>query len=160
MKMLVLVALLFVACVFSASVAPRPNFNLAGLWIKHDRAVEEIFHIAINCTACCLPNPFHHAAAPKSCLPQYSGAYVDGPFAGHTTFNVTSVGDLMSAVGEYRNFADSTGTKWCPAPFAMILEDDTNVALIAYGSTFGTVCGDYTGDSARYYRASIENSSH
>jgi hypothetical protein len=36
----------------------------------------------------------------------------------------------------------------------LVFEDDTNVVLVTYGATFGTPCGDYTGDSARYYRQS------
>ena len=85
-------------------------------------------------------------------MPTYSGVYMDGPMAGHQTFNVTSVGDLMSGTGTYANFLNTT--VWCTAPFAFILHDDTNVALITYGATFGSACGDYTGDSARYYRQS------
>ena len=54
----------------------------------------------------------------------------------------------------YNNFADETGVLTCPTPFALILEDDTNVVLVSYAANFGTVCGDYDGDSARYYRQS------
>jgi len=123
---------------------PLPNYDLVGVWVKHDRAVLEIFHINVTCIHCCPPTP--------KCLPTYSGRYLDGGLAGLTTFNVTMVGDLMSGTGTYANFADDK--TWCPAPFAMILEDDTNVALVTYGQSIGTPCGDYTGDSARYYRQS------
>lgn len=133
------------------------NYNLAGVWIKHDRAVHEVFRINITQTSCPLPsNPYPVPSSPSpTCLPSYSGYYLSGPLTGKLTFNTTSVGDLMSSTGTYANFADDSGKVACPAPFAMILEDDTNVALISYGSTFGTACGDYVGDSARYYRESL-----
>lgn len=137
----------------SEAVPPTPNWTLEGEWVKHDRSVLEIFHINITCTACCIPTPPPPTPQPK-CLPSYTGVYLDGPLAGHTTFNVSAVGDMMSATGTYANFADDSGTKFCPAPFALILEDDTNVALVTYGASYGTPCGDYTGDSARYYRKS------
>lgn len=79
---------------------------------------------------------------------------MDGPMAGHNTFNVTMVGDQLSGTGFYNNFVDNTGKVACPAPFALVLEDDLNVALVSYGATYGTACGDYDGDSARYYRKS------
>jgi len=137
--------------------APVPNFNLESLWVKHDRSVQEVFLVNVSCVACCLPtNPYSTPSAPdQTCMPKYAGAYLSGPLKGHRTFNVTATGDLMSGTGEYRNFASSSGTVWCPAPFAWSLHDDTNVALIVYGATFGTKCGDYTGDSARYYRYSL-----
>jgi hypothetical protein len=91
----------------------QQDFDLAGVWVKHDRAVVEVFHINITCTANCL--------GMKSCmdgaLPTYEAWYMDGDLAGHNTFNVTSVGDYMSATGTYNNFADSTGDMACPAPF-------------------------------------------
>ena len=59
---------------------------------------------------------------------------------------------LELSVGTYANFADETGMDFCPAPFSLILTFDTNVALVSYGPTYNTVCGNYTGDSAVYYR--------
>jgi hypothetical protein len=147
------------SCVFKTTLfIGMKNFNWHGTWVKHDRSQVEVFHINVTCTSCCLPtNPYSVPAAPGSCLPRYEGVYLDGTFAGHSTFNVTSVGDLMSGVGTYANFADTSGHKFCPAPFALVLQDDTNVALVSYGATFKTKCGDYTGDSARYYRTSALN---
>lgn len=109
-------------------------------------------HGSITCTACCIPSP---PTPPAKCLPSYTGVYLDGPLAGHTTFNASAVGDMLSATGTYANFADDSGKVSCPAPFALVLEDDTNVALVTYGASYGTPCGDYTGDSARYYRKSL-----
>jgi len=53
---------------------PAPNYDLAGVWVKHDRAVLEIFHINVTCIHCC-------PASPK-CLPTFSGRYLDGELAG------------------------------------------------------------------------------
>jgi hypothetical protein len=155
----------------------QQDFDLAGVWIKHDRAVPERFHINVTCLSNCPPSPASqaaptHASRPHSSklkktsqlsdggLPTYQGAYLDGPLAGLVTWNVTLVGDLMSGTGSYNNFASSelddtdAAPLACPAPFSLIYEDDTNVVLVSYGATFGTACGDYTGDSARYYRQS------
>jgi len=50
---------------------------------------------------------------------------------------------LLTCMGSFQCFVFLR----CPAPFALILEDDTNVALVSYGQSIGTPCGDYTGDS-------------
>jgi len=114
--------------------------SIEGQWLKRDRAVEEKFIIKIVGTGTT------HG------LPTYSGIYVDGPLAGKNTFNLTMVGDLLSGTGTYNNFADDSGNMACPAPFALILEVENNVALVTYGATFGTPCGDYVGDSAVFFR--------
>jgi len=108
--------------------------------MKRDRAVPEKFTINIELTG-----------ATKG-LPTYSAFYLDGPLAGKNTFNITMVGDLLSGTGSYNNFADDSGSLACPAPFALILEVENDVALVTYGATFGTICGDYEGDSAVFFR--------
>ncbi|CAF1539662.1 unnamed protein product, partial [Didymodactylos carnosus] len=124
---------------FTASIRTvSPNYDLSGVWVKHDRAVLEIFHINVTCVNNC---DILHVSG--SALPAYTAFYLDGALAGKNTWNASMVGDLMSATGTYNNFADDSGTL-----------DDTNVLLVTYGSTYGTVCGDYDGDSARYYRQS------
>lgn len=118
------------------------------------------------------PSAHRRSVDPYGGLPTYQGAYLDGPLAGLVTWNVTLVGDFMSGTGAYNNFASDADARRalsdsdldsdqvaaapeaCPAPFSLIYEDDTNVVLVSYGATFGTPCGDYTGDSARYYRQS------
>lgn len=135
----------------------QQDFDLSGVWVKHDRAVVEVFHINVTCVANCLDVERCVAdkmAAAPTAPPSYIAYYLDGALAGHNTWNVSSVGDLMSACGTYNNFADDSGSQACPAPFSIIFEDDTNVVLVSYGATYGSACGDYTGDSARYYRQS------
>ena len=137
----------------------QQDFDLSGIWVKHDRAVVEVFHINVTCVDNCLnvercvEQKLAQPDAPTT-PPSYIAFYMDGALAGHNTWNVSSVGDLMSACGTYNNFADDSGSLACPAPFSIIFEDDTNVVLVSYGATYGTACGDYTGDSARYYRQS------
>jgi hypothetical protein len=107
------------------------------------RQVPEKFLLKIVCVSCC-----QCVNTPQcSCLPSYQASYLDGPLANHNTFNITMVGDLLSGTGTYNNFADDSGNVACPAPFGFILTFDTNVALVSYGATFNTPCGNYTGDS-------------
>ena len=53
--------------------------------------VVEVFHIKVMCTSCCTQ------PTPPSCLPSYTATYLDGPLAGHVTWNASAVGDQLSA---------------------------------------------------------------
>ena len=72
---------------------PLPNYDLSGIWVKHDRAVIEKFHIKITCVANCESTQVvqKDSSTGTSLLPKYSGYYLDGTFAGHNTFNITMV---------------------------------------------------------------------
>lgn len=137
-------------------VGPLPfNVSLSGVWIKHDRAVEEKFHINIECTACC--DSKHNNEPSNDCLTSYTAYYIDGPLAEQNTFNITVVGDGLSAIGTYNNFADN-GNIACQPPFALVFTQDDNIVLVSYASSIHSQCGGpenfYAGDSAIYYRQS------
>ena len=48
-----------------------------GVWVKHDRAVVEVFHIDVKCVDNC-----DTASCMQGGLPSYTGRYLDGALAG------------------------------------------------------------------------------